>query len=265
MRFNYFGALLLSIFIGCSSQNNTPQKEAPASATSSIEKKKSYALNERELKLLDNVVQSEKKALMGGANTMLMSSIPSYASDEIVKTYEENQAAGDRNFFKKSFIVRGTITNILRGFGNEPFLTLNGGNPSREPQVHFSKSAIRRIAALKKGQSAAFACNGGGFVAGCAMFNDCMTLEDYSAEVTDNFKQELLRFLNGEPAGRKDVPLSAVLILALSRSLPENSTCFSTGENCEKEIMEKSIQEKLKKQAPSVKDELVHIGLNIKS
>jgi len=263
MRLKYFVALLVSMALGCSGQDTTPQKEAPAIATSPIEKKKSYALNKRELKLLDNVVQAEKKALREGGHTMLMSSIPSYASDEIAKTYAENQAAGDAKFFKKSFIVRGTITGILQDLAKEPFLTLNGGKPSREPQVHFSKYLIHKIAALKKGQSAAFACNGGGSVDGCAMLNDCMPLDDYAVEVADTFKSEIIRFLNGEPAGRKDVPLSAVLILALFRSLPENATCFSTGEKCEQEIMDKSTQEKLKQQAPSVKDELVHIGLQI--
>jgi len=263
MRFYYFCALLVSIFIGCSSQNSTPQKEAPASPATSIEKKKSYALSERELKLLDNVVEAEKQALARGAHTMLMSCIPSYASAEIAKTYEEDEAAGDKKFFKKSFVVRGAVTNILRDFSNEPFITLSGGKPSREPQAHFPKYAKRKIAALKKGQSAAFACNGGGIVDGCAMLNDCMMLEDYSAEATGKFKQEMLRFFGGEPVDRKDVPLSAVILVALSRSLPENSTCFSAGENCEKEIMEKGTREKLQKQAPSVKEELATIGLNI--
>jgi len=263
MAYNFFVVILAALFIGCSSQQDTPQNEVPNSTTTTIEKKKSYALNKRELLLLDNIVKFEKKALMSGAKTMLMSSIPAYTSAEIANIYEDNQTAGDQKFLNKSFIVRGDIAKTISGTGNDPYVTLYGSNPVSGPQVHFQKFLLRKIAALKKGQAAAFACNGGGFAAGAAMFNDCLPIEDYSFIASDKFKKGILRFLNGEPVNQKDVPLSAVLIIALARVLPENATCFSTGENCEQEIMEQSTQEKLKQQAPSVKDELVAMGLKI--
>lgn len=265
-RCGAFGQCVMAVFavlaLGCADRDQAPRQEAPAAATTAPAHKKGYGLSRREAVLLQNIVISEEKALIRGEKTMLMASIPSYSSVEIAKLYAEDRAAADRQFLGTSFVIRGEVAALSGSAGRVPRLTLRGSTADNGPRIYISKYLAGVAAPPKIWQSAAFACNGGGFD-GAAVCTDCMPIADYAREVAGKFKSGIIGFLSGKGAEQKDVPPSAVLVIALARVLPEESTCFSSGHDCRADISQQSTRDALQKQARSVADELKGLGLDL--
>lgn len=258
-----FAAALAGLAIGCADRDRPARQEEPAAATTAPAQKNGYDLSGREAALLHNIAESEEQAIVRGEKTMLIAGIPAYPSDEIARQYARDRAAADRRFLGKTFIIRGEVAaRAGGGAGGAPRLTLRGSTAGNGPRIEISPYLARTADLPKMWQRAAFACNGGGFD-GAAVCTDCMPIADYAREVAGAFERDVRRFLSGHGAERNDVPPSAVLVIALARVLPEDSTCFSTGRDCRADISRQSTRDTLQKQARSVADELRGLGLDL--
>lgn len=99
-------------------------------------------------------------------------------ADELLKSYKENELAGDQKYKDKLLIVTGKLDSIQSGIGDSPFILLKAGGDMEfnKPQAHFDKSQSADLAKLKKGTAIKIQCTGNGEIAGAPMLKDCKVL-----------------------------------------------------------------------------------------
>lgn len=195
------------------------------------------AFNEKELLIIDQLLNDEVKVFSTGGNTFLLGGDLTQASvSEIAKIYGENQIAGDQKFYQKKLHLTGQIAAIKSGLGNTPYLALKGTNPFLSPQAHFQNPNIDRLAKLKKGQTVVLVCEGAGVVIGIPAFKNCVFSDEYAKTGKEKVVTDLQKTLADGIAPNENIQRFLVVITTLARKLKPNSACYFKKPACLAEI-----------------------------
>lgn len=221
--------------------------------------KKGYILKQEELVVLEVLLKDEADTFSGGGNSFLGEELPSVSAGEVKRAYNENQVAADQKYFKKTLFLTGVVASINSGLGNEPYITLRGGNPFMEPQARFKKGNVEKIAALKKGQKLNLVCAGNGAIAGTPMFKNCQFANDYAVASIAKLKQGISDYLQGEKPKSIAVEYLAIGAITAVRSLPDASICVEDSNKCLKALKEYFAKSKM----PAVIEELKSNGVQV--
>lgn len=195
---------------------------------------KGYVLSEREMQTLDFILKEDVERLLadgvdhGGHSAIGTYYISWVDATQVALAYDANQVAADQTYFKKTFFLRGNITGINSGLGNEPYITLAGTNMFMSPQLHFATPNIQKIAALQKGFPLHVLCEGAGAIAGVPMFKNCIFFDEYVPVLLENIKSELKDFLGGKLQNQPSpmIPMLAVGVVLFAEAVPDTSSCF---------------------------------------
>ncbi len=194
---------------------------------------KGYTMTARELAALavvlddslENGIRNPDKLNNDGIKWV---DFPVVSASSVAKTYEENQVAGDHQYFDKRLYVTGTIASINSGLGNEPYVVLVGdGNPFMQPHIQFEngKQDIEKIARLKKKQAVAFVCYGGGSLAGSVVFKRCEFADAYLASKKSQVLDEIKAYLHGGAAASQAIQKLSFTFIVFARLIPESADC----------------------------------------
>ncbi len=128
----------------------------------------------------NNTANNATTANNASATTAPKADMPAITvtADELLKSYKENELAGDQKYKDKLLIVTGKLDSIQSGIGDSPFILLKAGGDMEfnKPQAHFDKSQSADLAKLKKGTAIKIQCTGNGEIAGAPMLKDCKVL-----------------------------------------------------------------------------------------
>lgn len=193
---------------------------------------KGYTLTKNESALLKFLLEDDAHNFAEGNETLLDYGAISVSAMTVAKAYSDNQVAADQKYYKKNLFLTGKIQSINSGLGNKPYIAFMGTNPFMLPQAHFNKVDINEIVSLKKGQKLKLVCEGNGAVAGIPMFDSCQFPGEYGLQKAAQTQKEIVGFLSGEKAASPLITELSVNLVALARSLPATSTCFTNGEKC---------------------------------
>lgn len=222
-----------------------------------------YILNSKETRILYVILEDDAYSFINGYDTLLSKELISTTTVEVQKAYDANQVAADQKYFKKKLFLSGTVESINSGLGNRPYITMIGTNMFMPPILRFDEDDIEKIAALKRDQKIRVVCEGGGSLAGRAIFKNCEFPEDYAKERIAKLGVEMSDFLKGKE-GTSDLSGWLVIIsISTARALPDNAICFSQKEKCIEEVKEIQLNEKFWMNAKDVIDELKEKGVKV--
>lgn len=256
-------AFVVLLFIGAIANKNHPDGSNSTSQSPSPETSKGYALQPREVALLEYLLKDDVANFSNGYETALGTGLLSVSASEVSKAYGDNQVAADQKYFKKPLLLSGKIESINSGLGNEPYIALRGLNEFLSPQVHFQKANIEKISSLKKGERLVLICDGAGSIAGTPMFKSCQFSDDYANQKITKLKTEIYNFLNGKKPSSENIAMLPIAAITIARSLPENSTCFAEGNKCVKELDAVMKDNGFKNKLSAVTLELKSAGLQV--
>lgn len=256
-------AFVVLLIIGAIANKNKPVENNLMSQGPGPVISKGYALQQREAALLEYLLKDDVTGFENGDETSLGEGLLPVTAAAVAKAYNDNQVAADQKYFKKSLLLSGRIESINSGLGNEPYIALRGLNQFMSPQVHFRKANIEKISSLKKGEKIVLVCDGAGSIAGTPMFNGCQFADTYASQKVTLLRADISKFLEGKKPSSEKAAMLPIFAITIARSLPENSTCFTKGSKCVKELdavmKEKGFEEKLF----SLTSELKSLGLQL--
>lgn len=245
-------AFLIFVALIASNPDKKEEHEPTLDSTASAVPTKGFQLTAKQTNLLNRMLQDDARGFGEGGDSLLSTSMTRVSAQDVAKTYEENEAAGDQKYYKKQLVVDGVVDAINSGLGNEPYVLFRSPNMFQHPQAQFGSSVLAsltssptnpsetelRIAGLKKGQRIVLVCNGGGSVAGTPMFNDCVFADTYAQAAVNREKEEIGRVLAGREKGSEQVQKLVVFTLVASKMLSDNSSCLTSVDSaaCIKEM-----------------------------
>jgi tRNA_anti-like len=212
---------------------STPQpQQAPAAA---------LILTDKEQDMLRILLLDDVSGFADGAETMFGESVEAQryvvvSSDELQKAYDKNEVAGDKSYRGKRILLRGQVASIDRSIGENYFVSFRGGtNTFAQPKARMADGYTDYLAALEKGQTARFVCNGDGMLMRSAMLTGCVPFQDWATELVSKLASE---FPTRAGAGDQGAIQLLAIAIGAAAVLPENSACWSEKPQgaCEKEL-----------------------------
>jgi len=218
------------------SDKNTP---ITAASTPTPTVNEGYQLNERQILILNFLLDLEIKDTVAGNDTLLGRIMfkKDVTAQEIATAYEENEVKGDQQFINKTIRVIGTIHSIESGLGNAPYITFNVQNEWRPPHAKFKEGLIEQIASLKKGQKVNLVCNGSGEVAGHAMLDQCEFFDSYIQHNIPNLLSLSKDYLKGKQPENELIKMLTEMFLSAAMfaeiAVPQLYECLNTEKTTE--------------------------------
>lgn len=159
-----------------------------------------YTPTEKEVELIKFMVKDDLEGFLKGGKSIFatFSDYTVVTSDEVLKTYTENEARADKYYKGKSLIVSGVVGGIKSGINDEPYIVFKAKNMFQAPQARFLESENDKVIELNKGNKVSLLCIGSGEVGGTPTFKDCLFEDTASKNLTDKYISEFDSLVKGD-------------------------------------------------------------------
>ncbi|TYB02311.1 hypothetical protein FXB93_02600 [Aggregatibacter actinomycetemcomitans] len=189
-------------------------------------------------------------------NDSRFNSLKPISSDEILKTYSENEVRGDKYYKNKELVVSGTIKSIDSGFGDEPYITFTTKNKYsfNAVQAHFVKDEYDKLIDLNKGKKIEISCVGGGEIAGSPMLKRCNFFDKNKA--VNGIIESYISQVDKLNAGKIDETSHVVRQLAFMTAILFKAT--NNFSSCPEKIELKCVENAVKKISTKDKEKYIN-------
>lgn len=200
-----------------------------------------YTPTEKEIELVKFMIKDDLVNFLKGGKSLFArySDYIAVTSDEVLKTYTENEARADKYYKGKSLIVSGVVGGIKSGINDEPYVVFKAKNMFQAPQARFLESENDKVIELNKGNKVSLLCLGAGEVGGTPTFKDCVFEDTASKMLPDIYISEFDSLVKGdvEKASEyiRDVAFHTT-VMAKSTNDFENCSLGKMNSDCIKKI-----------------------------
>jgi len=236
--FIWFGIFIVVMMLVGGIFGGKEGKNRVAASSDSTSTAKGYTLQALELTMLDAVLQDEAKTFGNAGDSMLgrQENLQPISAAEITQQYDNNQVAADQKYFEKKIFLKGVVSSINSGLGNEPYITLQSKHYFSDLHVDFKEANVEKISAIKRGEQLFLVCMGNGAIIGTPMFKNCQFADDYAAKRIAEEKTEILEYLHGKEPASEFSEKVALFSIAMARALPATAACATDSSKCISEM-----------------------------
>ena len=158
---------------------------------------------------------------------------------QLARAYDANEARADREYKGKTLFIKGMVTAIKSGLGDEPYIEIASNLDDygmNNPVLHFNASERGYPAMVDKGQVLNFVCMGAGEMMGAPRLRDCYSETGFQKKLLDAFHQDIKKVVAGKRVDNIYAMLSGVQYRYLRDETDKLDGC--TSEKCYKSVFD---------------------------